>query len=133
MIKAIYFGTFFIGLYCTYYIGAMTALHIAVFNKDLSKLKELIKTSEIENINITNYLTSPPLILATQNGDLETVKTLIQAGAQTSVTDRSGRTALHWAASTGNIPIINCLLVAGAINKNKRIYSNYPTTYKNTL
>ncbi|KFG86493.1 hypothetical protein MANI_109817 [Metarhizium anisopliae] len=50
-----------------------------------------------------------PLHLAAMNGNIETVKLLIRAGAALDIQDASGTTALHWAAFKGHEAIVEYL------------------------
>jgi len=113
MKKGIYVGACLACL-CTTHCTTDITLYNAVFHKDLSKLKELIANKETQYINTASYLTAPPLIVAAQNGDLESIKVLLEAGAKVNIFDRSGRTALHWAVSMEHIPVIYALLLAEA-------------------
>jgi uncharacterized protein len=54
------------------------------------------------------------LILAAEQGDLETVKRLLAWGASVDVQDENGRTALIAAAYPNNLPIANLLIEAEA-------------------
>jgi ankyrin repeat protein/tRNA A-37 threonylcarbamoyl transferase component Bud32 len=60
----------------------------------------LSKRSEIENVNLTKLK--------------DVVKLLLDKGADVNAKDREGRTALMWAASSGNVDIVKILLDAGA-------------------
>jgi len=114
MKKGIYAGACVLYLLSFYSINAISELHFALIQKKLPQLEELIKHNEIEEINSASYCTPLPLILATQNEDVRYVNALLGAGADANRIDRSGKTALHCAASMGNIPIIWALLRAGA-------------------
>ncbi len=56
----------------------------------------------------------PALVVAASAGRLETVRTLLRAGASPDATDRSGWTALHEAARKGDLALVRALLDAGA-------------------
>ncbi len=55
----------------------------------------------------------PSLIRAAKEGDTETVKTLLAAGADVHAKDRDGWTALMQAAFKGHTDIVQTLLAAG--------------------
>ena len=55
-----------------------------------------------------------PLMLAAADGDLATVRKLLDAGAQADATAADGTTALMYAARNGRTEVIAELLVAGA-------------------
>ena len=56
----------------------------------------------------------PSLIRAAKEGDTETVKTLLAAGADVHAKDRDGWTALMFAAVKGHTDIVRVLRQAGA-------------------
>ena len=53
------------------------------------------------------------LILAAECGDVDTLRILLDAGADPDASSRSGWTALHGAAEHGSVPIIKMLAAAG--------------------
>lgn len=55
-----------------------------------------------------------PLFRAAEKGFVEMASTLIQIGASVTITAKDGRSALHWAALFGNLPILSLLLANGA-------------------
>ncbi len=55
-----------------------------------------------------------PLQDAVKRGDADAVRTLLRAGADANSADPDGTVALHWAAHSENLEIVNLLLAAGA-------------------
>src|SRR5205807_444799 len=55
-----------------------------------------------------------PLIMAVMNKDAESVRLLIDNGANVNQQSADGDTALKWAAAEGNLPIVEMLLDRGA-------------------
>ncbi|MGH7503346.1 MAG: ankyrin repeat domain-containing protein [Longimicrobiales bacterium] len=55
-----------------------------------------------------------PVADAAQQGDIETVRRLLQQGADVNAAQGDGMTALHWAAQNGNPDMMRILLYAGA-------------------
>jgi ankyrin repeat protein len=55
-----------------------------------------------------------PVADAAQQSDIETVRRLLQQGADVNAAQGDGMTALHWAAQNGNVDIMHILLYAGA-------------------
>jgi len=113
MKKEIYIGTCISYLLSLYSADNLT-LRTALMQKNLSQVRDCLKNDTTSDINYADYCTPLPLMLATQNGDVRYVETLLQAGANVDSVDRSGKTALHEAARMGNIPIIWALLRAGS-------------------
>ena len=60
------------------------------------------------------HLIAYPLLLAAYEGDVTTVKSLIDQGADVNQKDNSGMTALIWAASEGRLDVTKVLLAKGA-------------------
>ncbi|GIW52076.1 MAG: hypothetical protein KatS3mg081_1431 [Gemmatimonadales bacterium] len=60
------------------------------------------------------YGPDSPVADAAQRGDLETVRALLQEGADVNAPQNDGMTALHWAALQGNVPMVRLLIYAGA-------------------
>ena len=54
------------------------------------------------------------LHIAANSGEIQTVKLLIEAGADVNATDRFGDTALHNATNKGHIKVVELLIDAGA-------------------
>ena len=57
---------------------------------------------------------SDPIVEAAKKGDVETVRRLIESGADVDVAGGDGMTSLHWAAERGDVEITRLLLEAGA-------------------
>lgn len=55
-----------------------------------------------------------PVADAAQNGDIETVRSLLREGADVNAGQGDGMSALHWAAERGDVELIDVLLYAGA-------------------
>jgi ankyrin repeat protein len=55
----------------------------------------------------------PPLFFAVHAGATRNVQCLLQAGCNIHARGRDGKTALHLAATQGNLDIVQCLLQAG--------------------
>ena len=65
--------------------------------------------------------TSPPLIDAVKQADLEHIRALIAAGADVNTAGTDGTTALHWAVHRDDVGIGAALIAAGAdVNRNNR-------------
>mmetsp|Transcript_23251 Transcript_23251/g.45124 ORF Transcript_23251/g.45124 Transcript_23251/m.45124 type:complete len:93 (-) Transcript_23251:56-334(-) len=55
-----------------------------------------------------------PLHFAANNGEIESIKCLIENGAEKEAKDNDGRTPLHVAAEAGKMEVVKCLLELGA-------------------
>ena len=71
------------------------------------------KLSHVDLLRIQSR-SVPVLMRATVLGHTKVVETLLKAGAQTSTTDSSGETTLHWAAYQGHAQLVQMLLDSGA-------------------
>lgn len=58
-----------------------------------------------------------PLMVAAANGHIETVRLLLDAGADINAHDITGWTALHAGALNGNAPLVSLLLSSGAVQR----------------
>ncbi len=84
----------------------------AVKNRDIAMVRGLLKQHVDPNAPDVDGTT--PLIWAAHNGDAETGKLLIAAGANVKATNRYGINALHEAATLGDLAMMEALLKAGA-------------------
>jgi ankyrin repeat protein len=53
-------------------------------------------------------------LVASQIGDVATVRRLVASGENVNQRDESGRTALHWAANMGHAEAVEVLVQLGA-------------------
>ncbi|XP_072364086.1 uncharacterized protein [Scyliorhinus torazame] len=92
--------------------ASLLAIHCAVKLKDTQWLRSIIVKSEsiktIVNSCTENMIT--PLWLACTKGFLETVKLLIDLGADINSTNVQGQTFLHRAVCFGNIAVVQYLI-----------------------
>jgi ankyrin repeat protein len=91
-------------------ISGATPIYLASSYGDIVSLKLLLKAKGSPNGSPTRR----PLLAATEWKRMEAFLELLAAGADCCVCDRNGWTALHFAASNGNVPMITALLTAGA-------------------
>lgn len=64
--------------------------------------------------DIYDNLTNTPLIEAVRAGEVNTVKELLDAGADVNEPGEQGWTPLNWAAGTGNLELVTLLVEKGA-------------------
>lgn len=84
----------------------------ALKNQNAAAAKTLIR--QRVGVNAADVDGSTPLQWAAHWNDVETVKSLLAAGAKPNVANRYGVTPLHEAATLGSGPVIAALLRAGA-------------------
>jgi len=88
-------------------------LLIATMKRDLESIEALVRSGhDLEVYHPLNKRTAA--IMAAKLGYDDVLEALLDAGADTSVQDRDGRTALHHAASEGNTSCTSLLLSGGA-------------------
>jgi hypothetical protein len=91
-----------------------TSLIGALLHNEAGEAKRLIARGD--NPNESDFIGMPPLVLAIVRQDPDLVRTMVENGADLDARDRSGSTALMWAAfnETGDAGIVNALLAWGA-------------------
>ncbi|WP_419214424.1 ankyrin repeat domain-containing protein [Wolbachia endosymbiont of Rhagoletis cingulata] len=83
-------------------VGGYTALHLAVTEKRLEIVRELIKSGA--NANAEEYGNKcTPLHLACMVGKVEVVKELVEAGAEIEQEDKFGMTAIDYAKNSKEV------------------------------
>lgn len=90
-----------------------TLLYLAAKQGKLDGLDNLLKDS-LANIETAANDGSTPLYIAAQNGHLEVVIALLQAGADINQPANDGKTPLYIAAENGHLDMVQALLAAGA-------------------
>jgi ankyrin repeat protein len=84
-------------------------LLLASYKGDLAKIADLFFTS-IPNVNIKGKNNFTPLILASQQGNLDVVAFLLDKGARVDDIMTDGKTALLMACKKGHIEVVKLLL-----------------------
>ncbi|KAA0717893.1 NF-kappa-B p100 subunit DNA-binding factor KBF2 [Triplophysa tibetana] len=91
-----------------------TPLHLAIIHQKPAVVQQLIhlmtKSPQQKSINKFNNLSQTPLHLAVITKQPKLVEILMRIGADPSLLDRDGRTALHLAAHTGDETILRVVL-----------------------
>uniref|UniRef100_W5LPT3 Nuclear factor of kappa light polypeptide gene enhancer in B-cells 2 (p49/p100) n=1 Tax=Astyanax mexicanus TaxID=7994 RepID=W5LPT3_ASTMX len=91
-----------------------TPLHLAVIHQQpavaLQLIQTIINTPQSKLINKLNHLGQGPLHLAVITKQPKLVEALLRVGADPSLLDRDGRTAVHLAAHIGDENILKVLL-----------------------
>ena len=81
---------------------------------EMSKLKVLGLLCVVSMLAAAPAADDPLLADAAMRGDLDTVRSLLDRGADVNVAQGDGMTALHWAAERGDLDMVEVLLEAGA-------------------
>ncbi len=83
-------------------VGGYTALHLAVTEKRLEIVRELIKSGA--DVNVEEYDSKcTPLHLACMVGEKEIVEELVKAGGEIEQADKFGMTAMDYAKNSKEI------------------------------
>ena len=100
---------------------SFTKLHRACFFKyDITKIRKYLKQGYNPNL-LDNVTRSSSLHLATVNGDLETIKVLLENGANRNLQDGDGKTPIVKAIECNNHDVIQFIIFSG-INPNIQDY-----------
>ena len=93
-----------------------TSVHAASARGDVDLLDMLMKVGGSAVLERFDDLDRTPLMKAVESGAIETVQTLLSAGAKVDTYNepRIGETALHHAVREGKIELVRILLNAGA-------------------
>jgi ankyrin repeat protein len=78
-----------------------------VVNGHSEGVKKLLQAGADPDRSGANY--EPPLVVAARRGDLESLEALLAAGADKSIGDNTGRTALDWARQARRSRLITLL------------------------
>lgn len=91
-----------------------TPFHLAIIHQQpavvLQLIQTIINTPQTKFINKLNHLGQAPLHLAVITKQLKLVELLLRVGADPSLPDRDGRTAVHLAAHIGDENVLKVLL-----------------------
>lgn len=90
------------------------SIFYAVYHRNLDRVRELIDSSPLEEINYFVKTIGTPLHIASKNGDFEIVKLLVEAGAELDSESYLGKSALLEAISHGHEDIARFLIENGS-------------------
>ncbi|CAM9437221.1 unnamed protein product [Choristocarpus tenellus] len=95
--------------------GAVSKLHLAVYQGNLSKVKKLVeKDQDDAAVNKPDKFGQTPLHIACHKGRVDCLKFLAsQRGADLTVADAAGNSLLHAAGGSGSGEIVSFLLEKG--------------------
>lgn len=107
-----------------------TALHVASLNHDLEILKVLTRRQSVD-VNLIDKDGKTPLSYAVVHQSRAAVQHLLERGADASLKDQQGQTALHLSVLTNNTDITEDLLsvVNGATVNEKNIDGQTPLMF----
>lgn len=88
--------------------GEYAALHIAMLLEDQQTylVKNLIKAGADVNLLTKDYFENTPLVLAGYAGDLDTIKLLVDAGADVSIENSEGMDVVGAAYENGSMDVV---------------------------
>lgn len=93
-----------------------TALMLAVYNNDAATAKVLLDAGA--DVDLQDHMKNNPFLYAGAEGYLEILRLTIAAGADPTITNRYGGTALIPAAERGHVDIIEELLTTTEVDIN---------------
>ncbi|CAG9984884.1 unnamed protein product [Clonostachys byssicola] len=91
-----------------------TVLHVAAYKGDLAFLRLLLNMKLPMGVDSPSFDGSTPLIIATGAGRLDSIRLLLDHGADVSIADYAGWTPLHWAVNRNRQHIVRLLVDCGA-------------------
>lgn len=97
-------------LYTTSTTGGNTALHMAAANGEIEVLKYLLPQLTDGDVNQVNDDGSTALHWAALNGKLDCVELLLSCGADATIVNSQGRSAVTVAEQQGHMEVVNVLL-----------------------
>jgi ankyrin repeat protein len=86
-----------------------TALHVAANGGFTEVVKRLLAAGAVAEPDV-RWHSYTPLLLAARAGNLEIVRMLVDAGADTGVRTVDGETVLHFATVSGNVDVVRFVL-----------------------
>ena len=104
-----------------------TMLHLAAWNGNLGRVKELIVKGAY--VDAKNLYGNTPLMFAVRRGHLEVVQFLVLQGADVNAKNKYGVTPLHWATSENWVNISDFLVSKGANVNAKSENGDTPLDY----
>lgn len=111
------------------YSNGDTLLMMSVRRNEINIVKRLVSLDYFADVNIADVNGNTPLIVASELGHNEVVRTLIEAGAQTNATNTDGKNALMACVSNGEREIALMLIDAGVKldvkDKKGKMYGDY--------
>ena len=110
-------------------------LQEVVTEGDVIKVKEIIKSGLVEDVNKISPVGLTALHQSALDGNLECARTLVLNGADVNSVDVEGWTPLHAAAATGHADIVRFLLCAGSnpVMKNDQDETPYDVAKKGSI
>lgn len=112
--------------------GCAVPLLNASANGESGYVAELLQQGHHAN-EMFPLIGTRPLILAAAAGHSETVKMLLEAGADVNAEDCTGWTALHAGAYGGNADVVSLLLKYGAVSNERGWFLNSPVDIAEAL
>lgn len=114
-----------VGLLALLHVGCAIPLLNASAAGDTEKVLSLLQNGHEAN-EVFPIVGTTPLMLAAAYGHDETIRTLLDAGADVNAADFTGWTVLHAAAYNGDPNIVMLLLRHGAIKERGNLFLESP-------
>jgi E3 ubiquitin-protein ligase mind-bomb len=111
-----------------------TALHIKIWNKSETAVKELLKHKDVD-INVKNNDNHTPLYLASgwNNIPIDLFKKILEKSADINAQDEEGLSALHWAIQCKSKTAVKELLKHKDVDVNVKDKDNFTPLHSATL
>uniref|UniRef100_A0A8D3E9E9 Histone-lysine N-methyltransferase EHMT2 n=1 Tax=Scophthalmus maximus TaxID=52904 RepID=A0A8D3E9E9_SCOMX len=97
---------------CVYHEDGYTGLHHAAKLGNLEIVRMLLETGQVD-VNAQDSGGWTPIIWAAEHKHVDVIKTLLNRGADVTISDKELNVCLHWAAYAGNVDIAELVLNSG--------------------
>uniref|UniRef100_A0A8D3E817 Histone-lysine N-methyltransferase EHMT2-like n=1 Tax=Scophthalmus maximus TaxID=52904 RepID=A0A8D3E817_SCOMX len=98
---------------CVYHVeDGYTGLHHAAKLGNLEIVRMLLETGQVD-VNAQDSGGWTPIIWAAEHKHVDVIKTLLNRGADVTISDKELNVCLHWAAYAGNVDIAELVLNSG--------------------
>ncbi|EFX66681.1 hypothetical protein DAPPUDRAFT_4924, partial [Daphnia pulex] len=114
--------------------NGQTALHIKIWNKSETAVKELLKHKDVD-INVKNNDNHTPLYLASgwNNIPIDLFKKILEKSADINAQDEEGLSALHWVIQCKSKTAVKELLKHKDVDVNVKDKDNFTPLHSATL
>uniref|UniRef100_A0A8C5GSM8 Euchromatic histone-lysine N-methyltransferase 2 n=1 Tax=Gouania willdenowi TaxID=441366 RepID=A0A8C5GSM8_GOUWI len=110
---------------CVYHNDGYTGLHHAAKMGNLEIVNMLLETGQVD-VNAQDSGGWTPIIWAAEHKHVQVIKSLLNRGADVSISDKELNVCLHWAAYAGNVDIAELVLNAGCSLASANLHGDTP-------